>query len=56
MEMEERARGVMVMVKKESEGSYVTPLILDAQYLENTPTQGKPPVVAASFNKHCSVV
>jgi hypothetical protein len=34
MEMEERARGVMEMVKKESEGSYVTPLILDAQYLK----------------------
>jgi hypothetical protein len=45
MEMEERARGVMEMVKKESEGSYVTPLILDAQYLEETPTQGKPPVI-----------
>jgi hypothetical protein len=35
MEMEERAGGVME-VKKESEGSYVTPLILDSQYLEDS--------------------
>jgi hypothetical protein len=30
----ERARGVMAVMKKESEGSYVSPLILAAQYLE----------------------
>jgi hypothetical protein len=36
-------------VKKESEGSYVAPLILDSQYLGDFySNSGKPPVVAAS--------
>jgi hypothetical protein len=43
-----RERNVME-VKKESEGSYVTRLILDSQYLgDSYSNSGKPPVVAAS--------
>jgi hypothetical protein len=55
MEMEKRDRESVRRWRwgRESERAYVTPLILDAQYLKKTPTQGKP-VVAASFNRHRS--
>jgi hypothetical protein len=46
------ARGAYVamrMMKKESEGSYVTPLILDSQYLGDFySNSGKPPLVVVA--------
>jgi hypothetical protein len=39
-------------VKKESEGSYVTPLILDSQYIGDFySNSGKPPVVAVAASR-----